>query len=97
MIGVADESYYLFPNSALALFPGLYAWQVYGWMAGAAFYVVTFLLLVAAINVFGLAGWSYRWLVRTRTALILFAMAAIGLSAAQTCQIGGGCEWVFWP
>ena len=90
-----DEAPYLFPKSLLAAVPAIYTWQVYGWPAALAVFVVVDLLLVALGWAYVLRDWSFRRLVLARSALVITAWLLIALSAAETCD--PVCRRLFWP
>lgn len=82
-------------NTTLAFIPALYAWQLYDWGIGAGAYAVVVLLLAAASWTFILKGWPLKRLGSVRTTIIIVSMIAIGISAAERCDIGGKCARVF--
>jgi hypothetical protein len=91
------EENHLFSAPFVALVPGLYAWQVYGRIASAAVYVIVIGLLTALTWALLFRGWSFRWIVGARLFVILVAMAAIGLSAMEVCNLElTECHRVFW-
>jgi hypothetical protein len=87
---------YLFPKFFLALLPGLYGWQVYGWLAGLGAYLFVYLGLAGLAWAFVLKDWTYRRVILCRTALVLLSMVLIGVSAAQICEPNTACRWMFW-
>jgi len=84
------------PNFFLPAIPAIYAWQVYGWGIGIAVFVVMAALLSALAWTFFLCGWPLRWLLRLRIGLIIMSMLAIGISAAEQCNLEmTACHRVF--
>jgi hypothetical protein len=89
------ERKYLYPKSLLALIPGLYAWQLYGWPSGVAVFLAANLSLLALGYARIFWDWSFRRLVMVRILLIVLLTAGVGLSAAQTCDHAGNCRGVW--
>jgi hypothetical protein len=98
MVSDKVEEKHLFSAALVALMPGLYAWQIYGWIAGAVVYVIVIGLLTALTWALLFRDWSFRWIVGARLFVILIAMAAIGLSAMENCNLElTECHRAFWP
>jgi hypothetical protein len=88
----------MFPASFISLMPAAYAWQVYGWGVGIGVYLLSCVLLLILGWMFHSRRWTYRRLVAARVILIVFIMAAIGLSAMEVCDLEmTACHRVFWP
>ena len=80
----------------LSAMPAAYAWQVYGWKIGVAVFLVVAALMSAMAWTFVLRHWSLRWLLRCRIGLIVVSMIAIGVSAAEECNLEmTACHRVF--
>src|SRR5215471_638875 len=76
------------------LIPAFYAWQVYGFWTGVLMWLLfvtlaQFILIKAGPMVLIRLRWM-RW------SVLILSMVAIGLSAAQTCDVNNVCQslWV---
>lgn len=69
------------------MLPASYAWQVHGWGAAAAVFLVLYALLVAAGWLTFFREWPFRWLVAARIALAALAFIVIGISAVEHCDV----------
>jgi len=70
-------------NGLLALLPTIYAWQIYGWLAGVAAYFIVVIVLYEVGVVAFLRRWSNRSLRNARGAIIIVSMMVIGVSATE--------------
>ena len=91
----ANEAPYFFPTSVLALLPGLFAWQVYGFWIGLLIWCIIAVLIIAMGWMFLLRQWPWRWLTLARSALIITSMTLIAASGTELCSVDGGCPSVF--
>lgn len=97
-MAVTEETPYLFPNLLLAILPGGYAWQIYGWRMGLGVYFLTYLLLTVLGWVCFYRTWSYRQFVTARVILLVLAVVTIGISAMEICDYqSSACHRVLWP
>lgn len=96
MAGENDE--YLFPKFILAAIPAGFAWQVYGWKAGLAVYLLLYFALIALSWARFYWDWSFRRLVWTRTVMLVLAYVLISISSMETCSPDlSVCRSVFSP